>query len=64
MSEILKKRLSESIGKVTTIFLNNGFRYSGKITNTDEKYVEILDFKTNAYKIINFVDIKDCEVEI
>ena len=62
MSDIIKKRVSESVGKEIKIFLHNGFRYAGKITNTDEKYVELLDYKTSSYKIINFDDIKDCEV--
>ena len=62
MSEIIKKRVSESVGKEIKIFLYNGFRYAGEITNFDEKYVELLDYKTSSYKIINFEDIKDCEV--
>ena len=62
MSEIIKKRVSESIGKEIKIFLHNGYRYAGKITNGDEKYVEILDYKTNSYKIIEIVDISDMEV--
>jgi len=62
MSDIIKKRVNESVGKEIKIFLHNGFRYAGKITNTDEKYVELLDYKTSSYKIINFNDIKDCEV--
>ena len=63
MSEIIIKRVSESIGKEIKIFLHNGWRYAGKITNCDNKYVEILDYKTSSYKIIEFIDIKDCEVE-
>ena len=63
MSEIIKKRVSESIGKEIKIFLHNGWRYAGKITNCDEKYVEILDYKTSSYKIVEFVDVKDCEVK-
>jgi hypothetical protein len=63
MSEIIKHRVSESVGKAAKIFLHNGFRYAGKITNFDDKYVEIIDFKSGAYKIIEFCDIKDCEVE-
>lgn len=64
MSEIIKHRVSESIGKKTKIFLHNGFRYEGKITNFDDKYVELIDFKSGAYKIIEFLDIKDIEVEV
>jgi len=62
MSDIIKKRVSESLGKEIKIFLNNGWRYAGKITNTDEQYIEIIDYKTSSYKIIKFEDIKDCEV--
>lgn len=64
MSELLRKRVSESVGKVAKVFLHNGFRYEGKITNYDETYLEVLDFKTNAYKILSFSDIKDLEVKI
>ncbi len=64
MSEILKERLKESIGSEVKIFLHNGFRYVGKLTNIDDKYCEVLDYKTNSYKIISLVDIKDCEVKV
>ena len=63
MSEIIKKRVSESLGKEAKIFLHNGYRYAGKITNNDDKYVELLDYKTNSFKIIEIVDISDMEVE-
>ena len=63
MSDLIKHRVSESVGKGVKIFLHNGFRYAGKITNFDEKYIEIIDYKSGAYKIIEFCDIKDCEVE-
>jgi len=62
MSEIIKKRVNESEGKFAKIFLNNGWRYAGKITGSDDDYVEIFDEKTNSFKIIKFDDIKDCEV--
>lgn len=63
MSEIIRKRVSESMSKEVTIFLHNGYRYAGKITNSDDEYIEILDYKTNAYKIIEISDIKDMEIE-
>ena len=62
MSEIIKKRVSESIGKEIKIFLHNGYRYAGKITGCDENYIEILDYRSNAYKIIEISDVKDLEV--
>jgi len=63
MSEIIKERVKDSIGKVAKVFLHNGFRYEGKISNSDEQYMELLDFKTGSYKIIQFLDIKDMEVK-
>jgi len=63
MSDILKKRLIESIGKEILIFLHNNFRYQGKITNCDEKFVEVLDYKTSSYRLIEITDIKDAEVK-
>ena len=62
MSDIIKKRASESIGKDIKVFLNNNWRYNGKLTGCDEIYLEVLDYKTNSYKIIRFEDIKDMEV--
>lgn len=63
MSELIKKRASESLGKEIKIFLLNGFRYAGKLTDCDEECLELLDYKSNSYKIIRFVDIKDLEVK-
>lgn len=63
MSDLIKKRVDESIGKTATVFLLNGWRYEGKITNSDETFLEILDFRTNSYKLIRFTEIKDCEIK-
>ena len=63
MSEIIKKRVMESIGKEVKIFLHNNFRYAGKITNADEKYIEIFDTRSNSYKLIIYEEIKDIEVK-
>jgi len=63
MSEILAKRLLNSVGKGITIFLHNNFRFSGKLLNADEKYIELLDIKSNKLKIIDICEIKELEVE-
>ncbi len=63
MSGLIKKRVSESIGKEIKVFLHNGFKYAGKVTGCDDKYIEILDYKSNAYKIIEISDVKDLEVK-
>ena len=63
MSEIMKNRLKKSKGKEIKIFLMNNFRYFGLLKDFDEKYVEILDYKSNSYKIIEIENIKDLEVK-
>ena len=63
MNELIKERLKESVSKEVKIFLENGFRYVGKITNTDDEYVEIIDYKTNSYQLIKFKDINNAEVQ-
>ena len=59
----MKKRLTESVGKTAKLVLQNNFIYKGKITNCDDKYLEILDFKSGSYHICNLENIKDCEVQ-
>ena len=63
MSEIVRERVKQSIGKFVTIFLKNGFRYSGKITNCDNDYVEILE-ERHGLKIIQLIDISELNVPI
>lgn len=64
MEDIMKKRLGESKDKIIKIILkSNGWRYRGRLVNFDNKYVEILDFISNNFKIINVEDINDLEVE-
>jgi len=63
MSEIIKKRVEANIGKVVLIFLNNNFRFEGKLTGCDNDYLEMLDFKSDSYRIIKFSEIKELEVK-
>jgi len=64
MSDILKDRFKESIGSEVEIFLENGFRYKGKITNCDDHYIEILDYKSNSYIVLELKDIENAKVSI
>lgn len=63
MSELISERIKNSVGKTILIFLHNNFRYEGKVTGCDEIFLEILDFKTNSYKIIALNEIKEVEVK-
>jgi len=63
MSELIKERVKNSLGKTITIFTTNDFRYRGKLINADEIYLEILDFKKNSFKLLKYEEIKEFEVE-
>ena len=62
MSEIIIKRLKESINNSVKIFLHNGFRYEGKITGCDNDYLEIIE-PGRGYKIIEIKNISEIEVK-
>jgi len=63
MSELIKKRASESIGKEVLIFLYNNFRFEGKLTNADGKFLEVLDYKSKSYKLIKISEIKEMNIK-
>lgn len=63
MNELIKKRVKENKGKEVLIFLHNNFRYEGKLTDADDRCLEILDFKSKSYHIIEFSEIKQIEVK-
>jgi len=63
MSEILIKRLKESTSKEAIIFLKNGFRFQGKLLNSDEVYVELLDFKSDQIKVFPISEISELDIK-
>jgi len=63
IEEILKKRIKESIGLRAKIFLHNGFRFEGKITGCDDKYVELLQ-DNNEYKILELTNVSDANIKV
>jgi len=63
VSQLVKERLKNSVGKYGKIFLkDNNFCYEGKITGCDDLYVEVLNSRNGKYKIILISDIKDAEL--
>ena len=62
MKEIITNRLKESEGKTITFFLHNNFRYTGKCLNSDDSYLEILDYKTDKIMVFEIEQIKMVEV--
>lgn len=64
MENILMKRISESKDKILKVIIkSSGWKYRGRLVDFDLKYIEILDFVSNNYKIISIDDIRDLEVE-
>lgn len=63
MNEEMIKRMNEFKGKDITIFLKNGFHYFGRLLSNDEKWVEILDYKTNSFRLFSFDDISNFEIK-
>ncbi len=61
MNDVIRNRLKESLSSSAKIFLHNGFKFEGKITNCDDKYVELLE-PGRGYKIIEIIDISNVEV--
>lgn len=61
MSEVIRQRLNESVGGYAKIFLKNGFKFEGKITNLDDKYIELLE--PRGYKILLLEEISDAEIK-
>ena len=62
MSEVIRGRVKKSKGKRAKIFLKDGFKFEGIITNIDDTWLELLDQKISAYKIIRIEDISDLDV--
>lgn len=60
--KVIKDRLKKSIGKRAEVFLNNGFRYFGIISNCDDVWLELFDFKIKGYKIIKIEDINNLDI--
>jgi small nuclear ribonucleoprotein (snRNP)-like protein len=60
---IITERLKKNKGKKIKVFLTNGFKFEGKITGCDEDFLEIVDFVTESFKIINISDIRDITLE-
>ena len=65
VSEVVKNRLKNSVGKYAEIFLiETNFVYRGKISGCDDDYVEIIQNHNSKFKLIKLSSIKDAEVEL
>jgi hypothetical protein len=62
MSELLIKRLNNSIGLEGILYLCNGFRFECKILSCDNEFVEIYDLKKSRVKIIKISEISEVDL--
>ena len=42
---------------------SSSWKYEGKLINSDDKYIELLDFKSSSYKIVEILDINNLEIK-
>ena len=63
MSQIIIDRLKENVSKEAHVYLINSFHFFGKIINCDEKYLELLDFKTNDIKLLLIEEIRQLDIK-
>jgi hypothetical protein len=59
MSELMKTKLKNSIGRTGIIYLLNNFRFEFKIIACDEEFVEISDLKKGGIRIIKISEINE-----
>jgi hypothetical protein len=63
VSELIRESLKISLNKTILLFLNNGFRFEGKILGVDTEFIQIYDIKKSSIKFIRLNDISECELK-
>ena len=63
MSQLIIDRLKENISEEAHIYLLNGFHFFGKISNCDEKYLELFDYKTSDIKLLLIEEIRQVDIK-
>ena len=63
MEQSIKERIKQSIGLEVKIYLKNGFRFAGRLTGADDIFIELLDYKSNSYKIIGYGEVSNLDIQ-
>jgi len=63
MSQIIIDRLKENVSKEAHIYLKNGFHFFGKISNCDDQYLELFDYKTTDIKLLLIEEIRQVDIK-
>lgn len=59
----MNDRFSKFKGKRVLIFTKNGFRIAGKMTECDDKFVEVFDEIKGKFKIVSIDNISEVEAQ-
>jgi hypothetical protein len=58
---MIEETIKQNIGERATIFLKNGFRYSGEILDYEDNFMKIIDEYNTTERIINIDSIENIE---
>lgn len=62
-SEILLKKLKGCVGENVLVFIQNGFRFEGRVLDCDDEFIVIDEIKRGTQKIIGLEQIKEIQIK-
>jgi hypothetical protein len=62
-SDLVKDSLKQSVGSQILFFLNNGYRFEGKILACDDFYLKYFDSKKNCIRLQKIEEIREVEIK-
>ena len=63
ISELVRESIKQSIGINIIFFLNNGFRFEGKVLECDDTYLKYFDSKKNCIRLQKLEEIQEAELK-
>lgn len=63
ISELVRESIKQSIGLKILFFLENGYRFEGKVLACDEVYLKYFDTKKNCIRLQKLEEIQEAELK-
>ena len=63
ISELFKESIKQSTGLHILFFLDNGYRFEGKVLGSDDQYLKYYDAKRGATRFVRFTEIAEAEIK-
>ena len=63
ISELVIESIKQSKGMPIIFFLNNGFRFEGKVLDCDGIYLKYFDIKKNCIRLQKLEEIQEAELK-